>query len=179
MAKALSLGHNGDQTITSVRRARWHVMASSPREVRPMRLEHLCDVELAYQGGFNVVRPYGGEEGTGFGAGDGTVRGQRLSGTVRWVNHPHRRSDATMLPDAHGLITTADGAEIMFAFSGRSVMVDTPEGPKRRQVLPTLFEAEDERYRWLNSSVCILEGKIDPQTLRMEARIYVCMSEML
>ena len=63
-----------------------------------MRLEHLCDMELVYReealygGKFLLVRPYGGEEGSGYGEGDGSVSGSKLSGRVRWVNHPHRRS---------------------------------------------------------------------------------------
>ena len=79
-----------------------------------MRLEHLCDLELAYREmptlgtDFVLVRPYGSEEGTGYGEGDGKVSGPQLSGTVRWVNHPHRRSDRVMLPDAHGVILTAE-----------------------------------------------------------------------
>ena len=73
-----------------------------------MRLEYICDLELAYreeptyEGKFLLVRPYGGEEGTGYGEGDGTLTGPKLQGKAHWVNHPHRRSDGAMLPDVHG-----------------------------------------------------------------------------
>ena len=73
-----------------------------------MQLEHICDMELVYReeplyhGKFLLIRPYDGEEGTGYGEGDGRVTGPKLQGSLRWVNHPHRRSDGTMLPDAHG-----------------------------------------------------------------------------
>ena len=60
--------------------------------------------EPTYGGKFLVVQPYGSEEGTGYGEGDGTFTGPRLQGKARWVNHPHRRSDGMMLPDAHGVI---------------------------------------------------------------------------
>ena len=95
-----------------------------------MRLEHLCDIELCYQSlpfgtkKFVLVRPYGGEEGSGYGEGDGTVSGERLRGQVRWVNHPHRRSDGVMLPHAHGLVATDDGALVMFTLQGRTVLRD-------------------------------------------------------
>ena len=138
-----------------------------------MRLEHLCDMELAYQGDFLLVRPYGGEEGTAFGSGVGTVTGAKLQGSVRWVNHPHRRSDGAMLPDAHGVIQTDDGTVVMFSLRGRTVF--TPEGAGR-QLLATLFEAEDERYQWLNSTFCVLEGLIDKGI--MQARVYACISEL-
>ena len=37
-------------------------------------------------------RPNAGEEGLGFGRGDGTVSGE-LEGTVTWANYPRRRED--------------------------------------------------------------------------------------
>ena len=61
-----------------------------------MQLEYICDMELVYReellyaGKFLLVRPYGSEEGTGYGEGDGSVTGPRLQGSLRWVNHPHR-----------------------------------------------------------------------------------------
>jgi hypothetical protein len=44
-----------------------------------------------------LIRPYGGEEGSGYGEGRGTASGERLRGEVVWSNHPHRRSDGRML----------------------------------------------------------------------------------
>jgi hypothetical protein len=88
-----------------------------------MRLEHLCDMEFVHQEApglgekFLLIRPYGGEEGSGYGEGDGTVTGPQFQGRLRWVNHPHRRSDGAMLPNAHGVIRTDDDATIMFSFS--------------------------------------------------------------
>src|SRR5687767_13452436 len=134
-----------------------------------MRLEHLCDVELAYQGNFLLIKPYGGEEGTGFGSGTGTVTGDKLQGSMQWVNHPHRRSDGAMLPNTHGVIHTKDGALVMFSFSGRTVF--NPHGVGG-QLLTVTFEAEDERYRWLNSTVCVMEGAIEKGIMR--ARVYSC-----
>lgn len=84
-----------------------------------------------------------------------------------------------MLPDVHGLIQTEDGAAVLFSLDGRTVWVDTPAGRQGRQLLRALFESEDERYQWLNNSFCVLEGKISPETLRMEARIYSCVSELI
>lgn len=146
-----------------------------------MQLEYICDMELVYRveslyaGKFLLVRPYGGEEGTGYGEGDGTVTGPRIQGRLRWVNHPHRRSDATMLPDARGVIATDDGAMILFALQGRTVFEQT----QGKQLLSVFFEAEAESYRWLNATFCVLEGLIDGERLRMRARVYACRSDLV
>lgn len=146
-----------------------------------MRLEHLCDMDLIYQqtelldDKFVLVRPYGGQEGCGYGEGNGNVTGDRLTGKLRWVNQPHRRSDSSMLPDVHGIIRTDDDALIMFSLNGRTVWTEAGPG---RQLLAATFEAEDDRYAWLNGSYCVLEGAIDPERLAMRARVYLCINEL-
>ena len=146
-----------------------------------MQLEFVCDMNLGYRAEpmtgekFVLVRPYGGEEGTGYGEGDGTVSGPRVRGTLRWVNHPHRRSDGVMLPDVHGLILTHDQAVIMFTLQGRTVF----EGGQGKQLLNVIFEAEAEPYRWLNATLCVLEGLIDGEKLQMRARVYACRSDLV
>lgn len=139
-----------------------------------MRLDWLCDMDLAYRSEFTLVRPYGTEEGSGYGEGDGRVEGPRLSGSVRWVNHPHRRSDETMLPDAHGIITTEDGCVVLFSMAGRTSWV----GDVGVQLLSVSFESEAENYVWLNSAMHVLEGVIDPEALVMRAKIYALVHEL-
>jgi hypothetical protein len=140
-----------------------------------MQLEYLCDMELAYQRHLVLVRPYGGEEGSAYGEGDGTVTGPKLQGRVRWVNHPHRRSDGVMLPDTHGVIRTEDGATILFTMQGRTVFAQG----QGQQLLTVLFETEAEAYRWLNTAVCVLEGLVDGKMSVMRAKIYVCRSDLI
>jgi hypothetical protein len=146
-----------------------------------MRLEHLCDLELVYRteplydGLLKMVAPYGTPEGNLYGEGDATFRGERLSGTARWVNHAHRRGDGVNLPDVRGVIRTHDGAFVLFTLQGRTLpAVDD----KRRQLLTVLFESQDEPYRWLNIAVCVLEGNISASTGTMRARIYACVHEL-
>lgn len=145
-----------------------------------MQLEYLCDMELMYQEApglgekFLLIRPYGGEEGTGYGEGDGTVTGPRLHGRLRWVNHPHRRSDGAMLPNTHGVIQTDDSATVMFSLQGRTFF----DGDTGKQLLLALFEAGDEGYQWLNGALCVLEGVVDVERLAMRARVYVCQHEL-
>lgn len=149
-----------------------------------MRLTNLCDIALTYETSPLLVRPYGGEEGTAFGEGGGTVSGERLRGSVRWVNHPHRRSDGVMLPDLHGAIITDDGATILFTQQGRTSWVETAQGHAGNQLLWVLFETEDARYRWLNDTLCVQEGLVHPQIGQGrghlgQARIYACVNELL
>jgi len=143
-----------------------------------MKLEHLCDMELGYQGGFTLIQPYASEEGTGFGVGEGMVSGDQLAGRTRWVNHPQRRSDGTMLADAHGVITTGEGVSILFTLRGRTVAGQAGQTPQRQHLLSAFFEAEDERYYWLNTALCVAEGQLNPETLRLQLRIYACISDL-
>ena len=143
-----------------------------------MRLEHLCDLELTYRQVpilddiYVMVQPYDTEEGTAYGEGDGKASGLQLNGSVRWVNHPHRRSDQVMLPDAHGVIRTDDGAILLFHIQGRTTFA----GEQGRQLLYMLFETEAEKYGWLNTALCVLEGVIEAGLTR--ARVYVCVHEL-
>jgi hypothetical protein len=145
-----------------------------------MQLEHLCDLDITYRQEplyediLKLVVPYGTAEASLYGEGDGTFTGQRLSGTARWVNHARRRSDGVNLPDVHGLIRTDDGAFVLFTFQGRTLPT---EDEKRRQLLTVCFEAEDERYRWLNTAICVLEGVITGAG-KMRARIYSCVHDL-
>jgi hypothetical protein len=143
-----------------------------------MRLEPLCTLDLQYVGGAHVVTPYGNESGLGWGVGDGTVQGDRLTGDVRWSNHPTRRGDGTMLPNTRGLITTGEGAEVFFDLTGRTVWVEVDGSPTGRQLLMALFESDAERYRWLNNVVCIAEGAIDPERLAAHFAVHICHSDL-
>jgi hypothetical protein len=136
-----------------------------------VRLEPLCTFEWSYDPdvrvkapGYELVRPYGGEEGVAYGEGRGTATG-RIAGRVVWSNYPHRRSDGRMLPDVRGLITTADGASIPFELRGRTFFGEDGAG---RQNLVGWFEAADPRYAWLNDVVCIAEGIIQVDGMRID-----------
>jgi len=146
-----------------------------------MRLESVCEMELSYRdielgdwtGNFAMVQPYGGEEGSAYGEGDGLVKGEKLNGRARWVNHPHRRSDRVMLPNVHGIIRTEDLATVLFTLQGRTAFGKSDRGT---QLLTVTFESEDERYRWLNNTLCVLEGVIDSG--KMKANVWACINEL-
>ena len=112
-----------------------------------MRLKPLCTLELAYreeslyQGKFVVARPYDSKEASAYGEGDGWVKGEKLQGTLRWVNRPHCRTDGVWLPNLHGVIQTEDGASILFSLQGRTKFMADGKG---HQLLTTIFDSTHE-----------------------------------
>jgi hypothetical protein len=145
-----------------------------------MRLELLCGMDFTYRreplydGPFQYVVPYGSQEASLYGEGDAVFRGERLSGTARFVNHARRRSDGVNLPSVHGIIRTDDGAFVLFVLEGRT---PPPQDGKRRLLCTVFFESEDERYHWLNSAVCVLEGELRSGGTT-STRIYRCVQEL-
>ncbi len=145
-----------------------------------MRIELLGDMELIYRGSsfdqkFHLVRPFGGEEGWGYGEGDGSIKGERLKGTIRWVNHPRHRGDGSVLPDIDGIIKTSDGAIVLFTLQGKTVWVQG----MGRQLMSAIFETEDHRYKWLSNAFCVVEGAVDSPGLRIRSHVYLCVNDMV
>jgi len=140
-----------------------------------MRLEPLCSFDLHYIGDFHLARPYHGEAGTGWGRGEGVTRGARLSGVMAWSNHPARRGDGAMLPNARGVITTEDGAEVLVDLNGRTVWVERDGREVGRQLLMVVMESEHDDYLWLNNAFCVGEGVIDPETMTSHIDVFQCL----
>jgi hypothetical protein len=120
------------------------------------------------------VRTRASEEGIGYGEGGGTATG-RIEGTVVWSTYPRRRTDGRMLPNVRGLLTTQDGALILFEFRGRTIFEGDEPG---RQNLVGWFESNHESYRWLNDLVCIAEGQISAAGPDMVINVYAGIHEM-
>jgi hypothetical protein len=138
-----------------------------------MLLEELCEVRLAF---VHIAQVNPLPDGAIYGTGDGSATGERLSGTVRWTNHPGMRSDGTTLPDVHGVIETEDGANVLFDLHGVSTLIG--EGPGRDTRVAGGFTAEHERYRWLNDELCVGEGAFDMETRSLRMRVYRCVNEL-
>jgi hypothetical protein len=125
-------------------------------------------------------RPYGsrgdGDEALGFGQGDGVVRGE-IDGAIVWANHPRRRQDGVWTPNLRGVITTADGSELLVSIHGQSIDEQSPES--RRAILARVeLTTEAEPYCWLNTCFCIGEGEIDEEREEWWLAIYVCVNEV-
>ncbi|MEP6526923.1 MAG: hypothetical protein ABJA86_07130 [Nocardioidaceae bacterium] len=103
----------------------------------------MCYLDLQYAGDFHLARPYGSDAGLGWGIGDGVVTGERRAGTAQWSNQPSRRGDRAMLPNARGVISTGDGAEVFFDLSGRTVFMERGGEEVGRQLL-----GDPRAFRW-------------------------------
>jgi hypothetical protein len=144
-----------------------------------VRLEPLSVFHWSYEEdarveapGYAIVSAYDSDEGIGYGEGRGTAAGQ-IEGTVVWSNYPRRRTDGRMLPNVRGLVTTHDGASILFELRGRTIFEGDEPG---RQNLVGWFESDHNSYRWLNDVVCIAEGTISAES--MAIHIYAGIHEM-
>ena len=116
-------------------------------------------LEPLYRATFGYPQAWGidlGSEGQHFYLAEGRCEG-RLAGLLRGANHPRRRQDGTFLPNFQGVIETEDGATVWFDWGGYGRAY--PVG--RRQIVGWgLHLSEDERYRFLNDSVCALAGEV-------------------
>jgi hypothetical protein len=79
----------------------------------------------------------------------------RIAGRMRGANHPRRRADLTFLPDFHGVIETDEGPSILFNVQGLG-------RPQDGHVVGFATHiVGDERYRWLNDTVCAVAGAVE------------------
>lgn len=141
-----------------------------------MELRHLYDTREEYVGDPVFFTPYGDVEGSGFGEGQGTVTGDRMNGTVRWVNHPRRREDDVWCPNITGRITTDDGGDVLYRMRGYSVVRDDGDG--RDITASVRFTTGEAAHAWLNTVVGIVEGRIAADARRIHMRVYECVHEL-
>ena len=80
-----------------------------------------------------------------------------------------------MLPNVRGLITTQDGASILFELRGRTIFEGDEPG---RQNLVGWFESDHESYRWLNDLVCIAREGSRATGPDMVINVYAGIHEM-
>jgi hypothetical protein len=130
-----------------------------------MRLEHIFDLDLRYEGEYVVVRPYGGLDGVGYAAGTGRATGPRIEGSVRFSNNPRVRGDGVLLPALDGAIATDDGARLVFSSTGLGRK--EADGRRFRAALAMTLESDDERYAWLNESLCVADAVVTGRHVTM------------
>jgi hypothetical protein len=141
-----------------------------------MRLEPICELRMKYEEGAWLA-PFRADERQGYGTGGGLVAGAKLQGTMRWSNHPRRREDGVWCPDLHGRIDTPDGAKVLISVKGYSILEATPT-VRRAIVAAVWWQADDDRYQWLNYVLGIGEGEIDEETEEWWLRVYGCLNEV-
>ena len=136
-----------------------------------MELAELADVELVYRSLEVLDLGAGGQI---YGTMDGTLRGDRISGTLHLTNLAQRRPDGVNLPTLRGLLTADDGAQVYVELDGIAVL--RQEDQARVFVTACRFRTGSERHGWLNTVVGVLEGVLDTVAVlgTARARMYEC-----
>ena len=126
-----------------------------------MRLEHLYALRLSYRELWTI----GSER---FGVMEGRCQGA-LAGSFVGANRARIREDGVYLPHVQGVISTEDGAAVLFDLNGRGGI---GEDGAFHAVGSVTHVAEDERYTRLNDVVCALEASSGPDDEEIALEIY-------
>ncbi len=143
-----------------------------------MRLEHIFDMQIQATSA-NEVAPFGGREGYLAAAGEGTVEGAEIKGTVsRFSFFERNREDGSCVHTLDGVIETEDGATILLDVSG--VLHPDQAGPGVWGVVSGVkFIAQDERYGWLNGVLGVGEGTLEPSTGQGRFHFYAAVNDLV
>ncbi len=144
-------------------------------------LVHLFDLELQATGMFDApsLTSPEGRVGKILGGGEGTVKGPRLQGTVRWEIYCSSPGESTCKIEFPGLIETNDGAKIRFETIGEAGSRYTKRPKAEKEVFSMRFQTEDERYAWLNKLLAIGVGEIDTEKWIHRDHIYASREDVV
>ena len=121
-----------------------------------MELTPIGDVELTYR---TLVSVGFGADGQLYGAMDGVITGDRLSGRLELTNLARMRPDNVNLPTLRGLLTTDDAAQVWVELDGIATL--RPDDGARVFVTSCRFRTGSPTHAWLNTVVGVLEGVLD------------------
>jgi hypothetical protein len=130
-----------------------------------MELIELGEVELTYTSLELLDYGAGGQL---YGAMEGRLSGERVSGELRLTNLAERRPDNVNLPTLRGVLTTDDGASVWVALDGVATVREADGA--RVFVTACRFRTGDDGYAWLNTVVGVLEGVLGAVALGGSAR---------
>jgi hypothetical protein len=138
-----------------------------------MNLTPLCDMEMHYRWIDFVDYGIGGQY---VGTLEGTVKGDRLRGSLKSVNVPAKRPDNVNCPAFRGIIVTDDGVKIYFEFNGIALL----RAEDRARVFTTSLSLRtgDARYAWVNEVVGVVEGILNTTTDQAIVRAFACQNEL-
>jgi hypothetical protein len=107
---------------------------------------------------------------------EGTIKGDRISGSHRAMNKSVVRAGHDFTPANRGSLTTLDGAEVYYEVRGYGVEVDG----LRHFTGSMYFLTGAEQYDWLNTVVGVMEGRYtrtDDGYLIGTFQVYECVPE--
>ena len=126
-----------------------------------------------------------GKEGSLIGSGDGTIKGPKFNGKIRWslwagdCLYPLIRKGQKVPDDMHlctmnpvGFIEMGDGTTIRF--EGRGYGLRRPE--KYRTCLTLVFSTDDPRYAWLTKVLGLMDGEFDEKSGRAFWNVFIPMN---
>jgi hypothetical protein len=121
-----------------------------------VEVTQIAEVSLTYTDLETVDFGAGGQI---YGSLEGSVSGDRLSGSLRLTNLAARRPDDVNVPTLRGILTTEDGASVWVELDGIATLRRSDEA----RVFVTSFRMRsgDERYSWVNTTFAVLEGVLD------------------
>jgi hypothetical protein len=137
----------------------------------PPHLEPLFQVELQYREGLAAITSPEGRIGQYLGSGDGTIKGQRLQGAVRWDLY-EVVGEARCQTNFAGIIETNNGAKIRFDAKGFGMVSDRSKPHRWHIANAVQFDTEDKRYDWLNTILALWDGEFDMETYRHSYQVY-------
>jgi hypothetical protein len=141
-------------------------------DVQNRRIEHLFEVELQFQQEMSIVTSSEGRAGEYIGSGDGTVKGPKINGVIRWDLF-EEREETLCRSNLAGVIDTNDGAQIHFDSRGFFIKPDQSDANKWITSASVHLNTVDQRYGWLNTRLALWEGSFDMKTFRHHYQAYV------
>jgi hypothetical protein len=130
-----------------------------------MELVEVGQLELTYTALESLDYGSGGRL---YGTMEGKLTGERVQGELRLTNLAERRADNVNLPALRGVLTTDDGAVIWVELDGIATLRESDNA--RVFVTACRFRTGDERYRWMNTVLGVLEGVLGEVAVGGKAR---------
>ena len=134
-----------------------------------MELVDLARLDLRYS---SLERVQYGVGAQFYGVMEGTLHGDRLSGTLHLTNLAQGRPDGVNTPSLRGILTTGDGAGIWVELDGLATL--RPDDGARVFVTTCRLRTGDLAYEWVNRTVGVVEGVLDVETGAARARLLEC-----
>jgi hypothetical protein len=151
------------------------MMPAQVVEEVPMDVSKLGDMELRYTSLESLDFEPGGQI---YGTREGSLKGERVSGTLHLTNLAARRPDNVNIPTLRGLLTTEDGTNVWVEMDGLAML---RTGDNARVILARCsFRTSQPDLRWLNTAFVLFEGVLDQVAVGGTARgeMHLCQASV-